>query len=192
MRKTIHTGIVAVFFCLALCSCSTTYSKYAHDIFAGKPLLNEQEYTEAEKLFQDAVSNIRDQESLTFLAVTEYKMGNLENAEKLIQEAAQSKPSMLYNIRTFGYRAIIVMKRDKTEGLAALKDYIDRYDHAYPLETIGDLRKIVASGNVDQARMEKIIEEQIRWYESELEQYLSTGTGFYDRGARDNGGDFPR
>ena len=78
MRKTIYFGIVAVFFCSVLCSCSTTYSKYAHDIFTGKPLLNEQEYTQAEKLFQDAVSNLRNQVSLTFLAVTEYKMGNLE------------------------------------------------------------------------------------------------------------------
>jgi tetratricopeptide (TPR) repeat protein len=190
MRKTIYIGIVAVFFCSALSSCSTAFLKYRQDIFAGKPLLNEQEYTEAQKLFQDAVSNIRDQVSLTFLAVTEYKMGNLENAEKLIQEAAQANPSTLYNIRTFGYRAIIVMKRDKTAGLTALKDYIDRYDYTYPLETVRDLRKMVASGNVDQARMEKIIDEQIWWYESEMELYLSTGNGFYDRGARDNGGLF--
>ena len=83
------------------------------------------------------------------------------------------------------------MKRDNIAGLAALKDYIDRYDNAYPLETIRALRKMVESGNVDQARMEKIIEEQIWWYESETEQYLSTGTGFYDRGGKDNGGYFP-
>ncbi|HVN96916.1 MAG TPA: hypothetical protein VMT62_10830 [Syntrophorhabdaceae bacterium] len=190
MRKTIHIGIVAILFGFTLWSCSTTYTKYSSDIRDGKEFLNEQEYAKAEGAFQDAVNNQRDQASLAFLAITEYRMGNLESAEKLIQEAAQSKTSTLYNIRAFGYRAIILMKRDKAQGLVALKDYISRYEYSYPLPSIKDLKKMVATGAVDEARLEKIIDDEIWWYETEVEQYLSTGTGFYDRLGRDNGGVF--
>jgi hypothetical protein len=181
MRKAIYTGVLAVFFCLSLSSCSTTYSVYSKNIFEGKQFLREKEYAEAEKHFQEAALEIRDSVSLTFMAVAEYRMGNLENAGKLIEEAAQGKPDLLYQFRTFGYRAIIYMKRHRAAGIAALKDYVDRYEHVYPLETIKELRKMVQSGNVDETRMENIIDEQIWWYENDMEQFLANGGGFYGR-----------
>jgi hypothetical protein len=184
MRKTVYAGILAALFCLPLYSCSTAYSVYSRNIFVGKQLLKEKEYTEAEKRFQEAALKIRDSVPLTFLAITEYRMGNLESAGKLIEEAAQGKSDMLYRFRTFGYRAIIHMKQNKAAGVSALKDYIDRYEHVYPLETIKELRKMVQSGNVDEMRMENIIDEQIWWYENDMEQFLANGDGFYghDRG----------
>jgi tetratricopeptide (TPR) repeat protein len=182
MREALYAGIVAVFFCLPLYSCSTAYSVYSKNIFVGKQLLKEKEYVEAERRFQEAALRIRDSVSLTFLAVTEYRMGNLESAGKLIEEAAQEKPDLLYQARTFGYRAIIYTKRDKAAGIVVLKDYVDRYEHFYPLETIKDLRKMAESGNIDETRMESIIDEQIWWYENDMEQFLMTGDGFYARG----------
>jgi tetratricopeptide (TPR) repeat protein len=178
MRKAVYAGIIAVLFCLPLYSCSTTYSVYSKDIFIGKQLLKEKEYIEAEKHFQEAALKIRDSAPLTFMAIAEHKMGNLENAVKLIEEAAEEKPDLFYQLRTFGYRAIIYMKQDKAAGMAALKDYIDRYEHTYYLDTIKDLRKMANSGNVDEARMENIIDEQITWYENEMEEYLANNVGF--------------
>jgi len=178
MRKTIYTGIITAIFCSILCSCSTTYSIYSKDIFAGKGLLKEQEYAEAARHFQNAVLQIRDSASLTFMAVAEYKMGNLESAEKWIREAEREKPDIRYVVRTFGYRAIIYMKRDRAAGMEALKDYVDRYQHFYPLETIKVLQRMVRTGNIDEKMMEKIIDEQITWYETEMEEYLTNNVGF--------------
>jgi tetratricopeptide (TPR) repeat protein len=178
MWKTIYAGIVAVLFCLSLYSCSTTGPVYSKNIFIGKQLLKEKEYTEAGKRFQEAALKTRDSVSLTFMAIAEYKMGNQESAEKLIEEAAKEKPDLFCQLRTFGYRAIIYMKRDKVAGIVALKDYIDRYEHTYFLETIKDLRKMAESGNVDETRMENIIDEQIMWYENEMEEYLTNNVGF--------------
>jgi tetratricopeptide (TPR) repeat protein len=181
MRKTIYTIIAALICALPLYSCSTTYTLYSDNIYRGKQLLLDKEYRAAEKHFKEAMNNIRDAVSLTFLTVAEYKIGNLEGAGKLIEEAAKEKPDILYLVRTFGYRAIIFMNRDKAQGIAALKDYIDRYEHLYPLESIGELEGMVRKGDIDKERMEKIIEEQIGWYEKEMEQYLTTRTGFYAR-----------
>jgi hypothetical protein len=182
MRKTVYAGIVAVLFCWPLYSCSTTYSVYSKNIFVGKQLLKEKEYAEAGKRFQEAVLKIRDSVSLTFMAVAEYRMGHLESAGKLIDEAAQGRSDMLYQIRTLGYRAIIHMKQNKAAGVSALKDYVDRYEHVYPLETIKELRKMAQSGDVDEMRMENIIDEQIWWYERDMEQFFITGDGFYGQG----------
>ncbi|MBA4390955.1 MAG: hypothetical protein C0399_08455 [Syntrophus sp. (in: bacteria)] len=181
MRKTIYTVIVVLFLCLSMYSCSTMYALYNDNIYRGKQLLLDKEYTAAEKHFQQAMNSLRDAVSLTFLAVAEYKMGNLEAAGKLIEEAAKEKPDTLYQIRTFGYRAIILTKLDKIHGMMALKDYINRYENLYPLESIGELKGMVQKGNIDAEQMEKTIEEQIEWYEKEMEQYLTTRTGFYAR-----------
>jgi len=178
MRKTIYAGIITAFFCSFLWSCTTTYSIYSKNLFTGKQLLKEEEYAEASRHFQNAILQMRDSVSLTFMAVAEYKMGNLENAEKWIREAEREKPDIQYIVRTFGYRAIIYMKRNKAAGMEALKDYVDRYQHFYPLETIKVLQRMVRTGNIDEKMMEKIIDEQISWYETEMEEYLTNNVGF--------------
>jgi hypothetical protein len=178
MWKTLYAGILTVFFCLSFYSCSATNSVYSKNMFIGKQLLQEKEYAEAGTHFQEATLAIRDSASLTFMAIAEHKMGNQESAEKLIGEATKEKPDLFYELRTFGYRAIIYMKRNKAEGTAALKDYLYRYEHVYYLGTIKDLRKMAQSGNIDETRMEAIIDEQVTWYENEMEQYLTNNVGF--------------
>ncbi len=121
---------------------------------------------------------IRDSASLTFMAVAEYKMGNLESAEKWIREAEKEKPEMQYLVRTSGYRAIIYMKRDRTAGMQALKDYIDCYEQHDPLMTIEKLIEMVKTGNINETMMETVIDEQITWYETEMEEYLTNNVGF--------------
>jgi hypothetical protein len=49
--------------------------------------------------------------------------------------------------------------------------------------SINDVKEMVRSGNVDMPRLENLIEEQISWYESDIELYMDSGVGYYD--ARD-------
>jgi hypothetical protein len=39
---------------------------------------------------------------------------------------------------------------------------------------------MVRSGNIDMPRLENLIEEQVSWFENDVELYWSTGVGYYD------------
>jgi tetratricopeptide (TPR) repeat protein len=147
-------------------------------MFVGKALFKQKEYEGAKKHFQEASENQKDSISLTYLAIVSYKMNDIENAERLIKEAEKMNGNIYY-LRTIGYKAIILLNKDKKAGLLALKDYLDYYKHCYPLMTIQEIEKMWMEGIIDIGNLETLMEEQISWYEDEMEQYLSTGTGFY-------------
>jgi hypothetical protein len=79
-----------------------------------------------------------------------------------------------------GYKALILLKRDKTEGLKALDQYIDAYAQRDPLASIADVENMWTSRHIDMNLLGHLIENQVSWYEGEVKQYLSTGTGYYD------------
>jgi len=180
MRKTLYTGIVITTFLFNFASCSTPHLIYSQNIFVGKELFKQKEYEGAKKHFQEASKNQKDSISLTYLAIVSYKMNDIENAERLIKEAEKLNGKNIYYLRTLGYKAIILLNKDKKAGLLALKGYLDYYKHYYPLMTIQEVEKMWMEGTIDMGNLETLMEEQISWYEDEIEQYLSTGTGFYD------------
>jgi tetratricopeptide (TPR) repeat protein len=183
MWKTIYTGISGIALLFLLCSCASfaTYSEYSRDMFEGKRFFKDQEYKEAQQFFQKAVDTVKDSASLTYLAITCYKTDNLNRAEQLIIEADKLDPNNYIHLRTKGYKALILLKKDKKEGMAALKEYIDYYRHSDPLMTIDKVEGMWRSGNIDMNKLEDLVEEQVSWWENDVEQYYSTGTGFYDR-----------
>ena len=188
MRKTIYTGIsgIVLLFLVSSCASFATYSAYSRDMFEGKRLFKDQEYEKAQQFFQKAVDTIKDGASLTYLAITCYKTGNLDRAEQLIKEADKLDPYNYthYNythLRTKGYKALILLKKDKNEGMAALKEYIDYYRRSDPLMTIKNVERMWRSGAIEMNTLETLIEEQVSWWENDVEQLYSTGTGFYDR-----------
>jgi tetratricopeptide (TPR) repeat protein len=181
MWKALLSGIFIIALPLSFTSCSTTYIKYSQNIFDGKRLLEKGEYQKAKEHFQEATLYSKDFQSLTYLAIAYYKMGDIENAAVLIQEAAKITIYDYRYLRTLGYGALILLKRDKEEGLEALKNYLILYRRCSPLLTIKDVRQMEETGQVDIDRLEKLIEEQVSWYENDIEQFKSTGTGFYDR-----------
>jgi tetratricopeptide (TPR) repeat protein len=180
MRKTLYTGVVITTFLFNFASCSTPYFIYSQNIFVGKALFKQKEYEGAKKYFQEASKNQRDSISLTYLARVSYKMNDIENAERLIKEAEKVSGNNFYYLRTIGYKAIILLNKDKKAGLLALKDYLDYYKHQCPLMTIQEVEKMWMDGKIEIGNLETLMEEQISWYEDEIEQHLSTGTGFYD------------
>ncbi|MCX5799463.1 MAG: hypothetical protein NTU90_07895 [Proteobacteria bacterium] len=179
MWKTVYTGSLTAFLILFLLSCSAAYLSYSRNMFIGKELLKQKEYGKAEGYFQGALKDQRGAASLTYLAVTNYKMNNMNNAERLIKEAERIGVNDLCYLRTVGYKALVLLKKDKKEGLEALKFYIEYYKYLYPLMTVKDVEDIWKHGGTDMDKLEKLMEEQITWYEDEMEQFISTGTGFY-------------
>ena len=183
MRKAVYTGIsgIALLFLLVSCASFSLYSAYSRDVFEGKRLLEDEEYKEAEQHFLRAAEAVRGISALTYLAFIYYKTDRLDRAVALIAEADQLSPDNYLHLRAKGYKALILLKRDKKEGMAALKEYLGYYRHCDPLMTINDVARMLQSGDIDMDALEQLIEEQSSWYENDVEQFLKTVTGFYDR-----------
>ena len=164
----------------SLSACSVTYQAYTRGMFNGQRALEKGDYESARRNFEEAYQNEKDPVLLTYMAVVNYKMNNIADAERLIREAEWRGANDIYYLRTVGYKALILLKQDKAEGMDALSQYIALYALHDPLMTIDDVDAMRKSGTIDMSRLEKLIEDQVSWYEGEIQQYLSSGTGFYD------------
>ncbi len=178
-------GVASTIILLFTASCShiQTYSNYSSGIFNGKAALRRGQYEEAKRYFNEASVQIKDRESLAYLGTAEYKLGNLDSAEKIFREAEKmdGKYYSHYHLRIFGYKALTLLKKNDGEGCAVLKEYIDLYACVYPLPTLYDVEQMWAKKAIQFNQLEKLIEEQVLTYENDVDQYLSARIGFYQR-----------
>jgi tetratricopeptide (TPR) repeat protein len=183
MWKTICTGISGIVLLIAINSCASISlnSAYNRFIFDGKEQFGYEEYGKARENFQKAAELRRDAVALTYLAITYYKTNNLGEAERLILEAEKLDINNYVHLRTLGYKALILLKKDRSEGMRALREYLDYYWRSDPLMTIDNVERMWHSGNIDIPELEDLIEEQVSWWENDVEQLYQSGTGFYDR-----------
>jgi hypothetical protein len=179
MTRILCVAWVAI--CLALtASCTTPYTLYRQDIFAGKQALRQGEFGEARSYFLKAATEQKRATAFAYAATASYKLGDLASAEGYISEAERAEGGTYSYIRIAGYKALILLKEGKKEeGLAALKTYIDDYRLVYPLMTIDNVENMWKKGKIDQALLEKLLDEQITNFENEIEQAATTGTGYY-------------
>ena len=181
MWKTLHSGIgIIIIVSVFLLSC-TTYAVYSKNFLAGKNDFNAGRYDEARKFFEDAAKVESDAAVLTYLAATAYKKGQFADAAALIGRAENSSPDTLTYLRMYGYKALILLQVDNALGMKALDDYIKRYGFDYPLDSIKEIRAMRQSGIIDKKRLEFLIDEQVEWYEKEMELYIYNNVGFYAR-----------
>jgi hypothetical protein len=182
VRKTIHAGIGIVLFTCLFCSC-TTYNIYSRNVVAGKNLISEKKYDDATVYLGQAARYNVDGAAFTYLAVAAYRQGKLHEALGYVTSAEKSPPDMLTSLRMYGYKALILIGLEDPGGTKALKEYTDRYEAFYPLESINDIKVMWRTGAVDLPRLAAIIEEQLTIHEQDLELYIYNNVGFY---ARDN------
>lgn len=181
MWKTLHSGIgIIIIVSVFLLSC-TTYAVYSKNFLAGKDYFNAGRYDEARKFFDDAAKVESDAAVLTYLAATAYKKGQFEDAAALIGRAEKSSPDRLTYLRMYGYKALIFLQVDNTLGMKALDDYIKRYGFDYPLDSLEEIKAMKQSGVIDKERLEFLIDEEVEWYEKEMELYIYNNVGFYAR-----------
>jgi len=163
-----------------LSACSTTHYAYSSGMFHGKEALKRGDYAGARQSFEAAYQNERTPDALMYLAMVDYRTNNLDNAQRLIGEAEMMGSGNYHYLRVLGYKALILLKKSRDQGLEALDRYVAFYELNDPLVSIEDVREMVRSGNVDLPRLESLIEEQVSWFENDLELYWSTGVGYYD------------
>ncbi|HOD75190.1 MAG TPA: hypothetical protein PKJ17_04135 [Syntrophorhabdaceae bacterium] len=182
MRKAVRAGIGIVLFACLFCSC-TTYGLYSRNVMVGKNLISEKKYDEAALYLTEAAGYNVDGAAFTYLAVAAYRQGELDRALGYITSAEKSPPDMLTSLRMYGYKALILIGLKDPGAMKALKEYTDRYDSFFPLDSINDVKAMWRTGAVDLPRLEAIIEEQLQTHEEDLELYIYNNVGFY---ARDN------
>lgn len=185
MRKTVRSGsgLIAISFLLLSC---TNYAIYSQNLLAGKDLFNAGRYEEAQRSFQQAAKAYTDAAAFTYLAATAYRRGQFESARTLMEQAEKCPLDRLSYLRMYGYKALILLGIDSTCGMKALDDYIKRYESEYPLISIDEVKAIRQSGTIDRKRLEALIDEQVQWYEKEMELFIYNNVGFYARGVHEH------
>ncbi len=184
--------VILLSFCLFQCA---GWNAYQQSIFDGRMALNQGEYDRARQDFLKAAQANPDARSYAYAATASYKMHDLPEAMRLIKEAEKLDGKTYMILRIRGYKALILLAEGRQkEGLDALRDYLAVYENAYPLPTSRDVERMARSGRVDLPSLEKLLDEQITTYESDLEQYWGTQTGWLGQrtsATAATGGGFP-
>ena len=177
-RKGIILLLIALTFLFS--ACSTTYHAYSKGIFHGKEALKKGDYAGAKRDFEDAYQNDKTPDATMYLAIVDYKTNNMNSAERLIREAESMGSGNYHYLRVLGYKALILLKKNRDQGFEALDRYIAFYALRDPLMSINVIHQMVRSGNIDMSRLESLIEEQVSWFENDVELYWGSGVGYYD------------
>jgi tetratricopeptide (TPR) repeat protein len=170
-------------------SCTTRWSVYSDDMFHGKRLLQEEEYAAARQDFVRAAEAQKWPAAYAFAATASYKMGDLTGSERYIAEAERLNGNDYSYLRVLGYKSLILLKEGKeNEGREALQQYARLLRSTSSPKGATQIDSWMKQQSGDLPRLEKMIDEQVSRYESDIEQYQSTGTGFYNRQGNYRGG----
>jgi tetratricopeptide (TPR) repeat protein len=179
MARLVRSGLIMLFL---LAACTSTYTAYKGHIHQGQGLLGEGNYKEARQSFLKAGEIEKEAMAYALAATASYKMNDLPAAGRYIKDAEQTKSKGFSELRTAGYKALILFKEGrKAEGLEALKEYIDYYRNNQPRLTIRQVQVMAAKGEVNLEKLEQYIDEQVNGYEEDVRQFQETGTGFLNK-----------
>jgi len=174
-----------------LLSCSTPFSIYTENMFRGKKALDETDYEQAKDYFMKAAETYRNGSALAFAATASYKLGDLSGAEQTIGEAERLDRGHTFDgryfpsVRIMGYKALILLREEKEdEGIGTLSQYLEMYKYVHSGSTVREIEVMVRKRQFNLARLEVLIDDEVKWYEDDVDQYLRTGTGYYDRASR--------
>jgi len=180
MRKMFWVGVLVL---AGLFGCSTMqqYGTYRSDMWKGKKLLDEGEYKQALDKFVKASGTVpTESQAYAFAATASYKLNDVGDASRYIGEAARLDKGSEAHIRILGYKALVLLKEDKQkEGLQALSDYIGAYSKEYAPQNVREVRGMWRSSRIDLPALQQLIDEEISVYESDMDQYRTSGTGWF-------------
>jgi len=173
---------VAVFTLLfvILGGCAGPDNAARKSMFDGRRFLETGDYGPARQDFIKAAQIEPSAEAYAFAATASYKMNDLAGARRSIDEAQKLDGKSDYYLRILAYKALILFKEGKREeGLEALHAYHDRYKNYYPLENYEQVERILKSGRVNLVRLEGLLDDDVRRYESDIAQWYGEGTGYF-------------
>jgi tetratricopeptide (TPR) repeat protein len=162
---------------------------YADNMFHGKRLLREDEYAAARADFLKAAEAQKWPSAYAFAATASYKMGDPESAERYVMEAERLDGKDYSYVRTLGYKSLILLKEGREkEGMEALQQYAQVLRSISSPKGAREIEIWMRQRPMDLSALEKLIDAQVYQYESDIEQFQETGTGFYQRPGNFRGG----
>lgn len=180
MKKVLWS--IPIMIVLLSLSCSTQWNMYADNMFHGKRLLREDDYANARVDFLKAAEAQKWPTAYAFAATAAYKMGDLASAEQYVMEAQRLDGKDYSYVRTLGYKSLILLKEGKEkEGLETLQQYAQVLRSISSPKGARQVEIWMRQQPMDLPALEKLIDAQVYQYESDIEQWLETGTGFYQR-----------
>jgi hypothetical protein len=109
-------------------------------------------------------------------------MGDLASAERYAMEAERLDAGHFSYVRVLGYKGLILLREGKeNQGLEALTQYVQVLRSISSPTGARQIEVMIKRQPIDLPGLEKLIDEQVSQYESDIQQYLGTGTGFYDK-----------
>ncbi len=165
----------------ALLGCSTAYQTYRSDLSTGKTLLDSGEYLQARESFIGAAkAQPAEPASYALAATASYKLNDLQAASESIGEAAKRDNHSDAYIRILGYKALILLRQGREkEGLDALHAYIDAYEREYGPQNVREVRAMWRTNRINLPALERLLDREIAIYESDMQQYRNSGTGWF-------------
>jgi uncharacterized protein HemY len=144
-------------------------------------MLDAGEYSQAREDFIGAAkAEPADPASYALAATASYKMNDLQAASRSIAEAAKRDNRSDAYIRILGYKALILLRQGREkEGLDALHAYIVAYEREYGPQNVREVRAMWRSAHIDLPALESLLDGQIAVYESDMQQFRSSGTGWF-------------
>jgi len=166
---------------VALLGCGTAYHTYRSDMDAGKKLLNTGDYSQAREDFIGAgKAQPAEPASYALAATASYKLNDLPAASNSITEAAKRDRHSDAYIRILGYKALILLKQGREkEGLDALQAYIAAYEKEYAPQNVREVRAMWRTAHINLPVLEDLLDGEIEVYESDMQQFRSSGTGWF-------------
>ncbi len=179
MKRIVSLGLLVL--AGGFLGCSTAYQRAQGDMWEGRRLLGQGDYGKAHELFVKAAKAVPDEAyPYAFAATSSYNMNDLEAASKFIEEAARRGRQRDVQIRTLGYKALILLRKDKEkEGLQALDDYMLAYEREYAPDNVRKVRAMWRRKRIDLAALQQLLDEEIGIYESDIDQYRRSGSGWF-------------
>jgi len=156
------------------------FNLYTQGIEEGKRYIKNGEYEKARPYFELARKQLNYYLPLVYLSYIDFKANRIDDALGWIEEAERKMVADEYNLRLLGYKALILLKKDRVEGLKALNIYLENYERVYPLISITEVIRMRDSGDIDEKNLERLIQEQVEFYEDGIEQFLNTRTGPFE------------
>ncbi len=174
-----NAAVFAVLFVI-LSGCAGPDNAARKSIFEGRRALERGDWGPAREDFLKAAQVEPSPEAYAFAATASYRMNDLASAQRFVDEAQKLDGKSDFYVRVLAYKALVLLKEGKREeGLEALRAYHGYYKNYYPMKSYEQVERVLRTGQVDLPRLERVLDQDVRQYESDIAEYRGEGTGYF-------------
>lgn len=181
MGNTIRAIIMLAVVSTVFLGCSTSSSVgVKNDLADARTAMEQGDYGKAEQAYAMAAQADPSAKNYAMAATAAYRADDLQNAERYVNEGLRIDGNSTSYMRLLAYRTLVLLRQGRQqEGMQALNDYYQKYKNYYPMPDYARAQRMASMGPPELPRLERLLEGNVRQYESDVAQYESEGTGYF-------------